>query len=265
MNRTTPIRQVLTATDAATGGASVEYRLATDVALVIAWDGSSRLIDLNGACFGLPETSTELLTLTVQRGVEVAVREVAAQHAVPPERVRADLEAFLGDLVGRGLLTRPAGAGGRAGLGHRATAWALAGTLRLVLGVVASDAGRAAALLALSWIALRLLGWARTIEVWQRAQAGPPRSDGRAAPPPAVEAVGQAVRRALSRSVFPADCKARALCCWALLRSAGHPARVVVGIDLFPFLGHCWCESGAQVLTDTHGRCGRFTPVLQYS
>jgi hypothetical protein len=265
MGKTTSVQQVVTATDAAASGAQAEYGLAADVALVIVWNGSSRLIDLNGECYGLPEMSTKLLAIALQRGVDAAVREIALQYAVAAERVRADLEAFLGDLHQRGLLTRSGQKGSRAGLCCRAAAWALAGMFRFVLRFFGSDTNRAAVLLALSCITLKLLGWTKTIEVWQRTQVGRLQRASRVASSQAVEAIGQAVRKALSRSVFPVDCKARALCCWALLRSAGQPARVVVGIDLFPFLGHCWCESGTQVLADGHDRCGRFTPVLQYA
>jgi hypothetical protein len=260
MNQLPAIHQVLTA---ATSDAA-EYRLAPSVLFLKVWDGSSRLLDLGGESFGLPTVSTTLLDVTLRDGPEAAVQEVARQCAIPVARVRADFEPFLQELGRRGLLTRSGrGSRWRGCLGGW-LASPVPYALRFLLHVIPSWPGKARALLALAYVSLGLFGWARTVELWQRATA-----DG-AAPDPAadltlLEQLDQTIRAALAQSLFPVDCKARALCGWTLLRSAGLSARLVVGIDLFPFLGHCWCESGDRIVADRIDRCGRFTPVLQYA
>jgi Transglutaminase-like superfamily len=265
MQTTSPIREVLTASTGVTSDSVVEHRLAPDVLLVTVWDGSSRLINLSGACYGLPVISTMLLEITLQQGLDEAVRTVAARYDVSTERVRADFEVFLRDLSRQGLLTRPAQEGCRPRLLGRLATRPLAGALRVILRTFRSDTRRAKALLAFACTSLKLLGWAKTIKLWQEACVAPADARPREAELVRLESIHRVVREALSRSILPADCKARALCCWAMLRSAGHSARLVVGIDLFPFLGHCWCECGTQVLGDGGDRTGRFMPVLQYS
>jgi len=49
-----------------------------------------------------------------------------------------------------------------------------------------------------------------------------------------------------------------------LLRSAGVPAKLVVGLDLYPLAGHCWCEVGQHAFSDFPDRCESFTPVIRY-
>ncbi len=264
MRTTSAIQRVLTASDGTTNGSALGYRLAPDVVLAIAWDGSGRLIDLGGGCYGLPATSARLLEIVLCEGPGAAVARVASDYAVPAGRVRDDWDAFRKDLLRLGLLVPPGRRVEQRGPVGRVRARAVARTLRFVLRVFRSDRRKATALLAFAWVCLKCSGWAKTIELWRDANIGQAGGDTAAGDPERLESIHRAVREAVARSVFPVDCKARALCCWALLRSAGQPACVVVGIDLFPFLGHCWCESGARTLGDEGERSGRFTPILEY-
>lgn len=258
------IQQVITANEAAAGG-TAEYRLSTDVVLVKAWDGSSRLIDLGGESFGLSAVGTTLLESTLADGPGAAAGRVARQYVVPADRVQADLDSFLHELDRRGLVARRGSATrGRERL-RAALTRPVVGVLRWSLRAICPESGKAGLLLAFASVCLRLFGWAGTVRLWQAAYKHRPAGSHRTADPGRLESIDLTVREALSRSLFPVDCKARALCCWALLRSAGLPARLVVGVDLFPFLGHCWCESGSRILADRTDRCGRFTPVLHYS
>jgi hypothetical protein len=271
MQNTSAIREVLTAGTGSGGGTAIEYRLAPHVVLALAWDGSSRLIDVGDHCYALPVLATTLLATTLQEGKDAAVSQVASRCVVPPERVRKDLDVFLTNLLRRGLLTRAAGHGRPRKPLRQLVACSLAGLLRWLLRkspsgkrTARSDRRRAGALLAMAHASLKILGWAQTVELWQATSEAPPDA-AISADPARLEQVPEAIRRAVSRSLFPVDCKARALCCWAMLRSAGHPARLLVGIDLFPFLGHCWCESASGDVNDGGDRAGRFTPVLQYA
>src|SRR5262245_21128532 len=116
MHKTTPIQQVLTSTIGTVNGPASEYGLAPHVVLAIVWDGSSRLIDVNGMCYGLPILSTALLAAILREGVDRAVSEIASRYAVPPKRVASDLDVFLAELLRQGLLTRRAQRGGGRGL-----------------------------------------------------------------------------------------------------------------------------------------------------
>ena len=82
---------------------------------------------------------------------------------------------------------------------------------------------------------------------------------------PTVQTIDAAVRGAASRHAFSVECKERSLSCWSLARAAGLPATVVLGINLFPVAGHCWCESGPWTLSDYEDRCQNFTPVVRYA
>lgn len=257
-----PIRRILTAKECSAGAA---VQLASEVILVIAWDGSSRLIDLGGSCYGLPAVSTSLLEAVLNSDVDDAVRAVAGRYAVNEETVRADFDSFHRDLLRKGILTKPLATSGRRGLFQRIKTGPIGCMLRLILRVFRSDTRRARALLAFASASLKVLGWAKTVEIWRDVTTLKVDCIQQVADPARVEAIGQAVRDALSRSVIPADCKARALCGWAMLRAAGQPAQLFVGVELFPFLGHCWCESESRPLSDGGDRSGRFIPVLQYS
>ena len=265
MNQQTTI-QLIAESDATVGlRGGHAYRLAPDVLFLKAWDGSARLIDLGGDSYGLPEVSTTLLELTLREGPDAAAVAVARRSRVPVERVRADLESFLGDIHRRGLLARRGNPVPRRGTLRGAVARPLAWAIRLALRSPLSDGGKARAALGVIHVGLQLVGWPATVELCREASRldrGP--VPGASDSPDRLARIDRAVREAVACCIFPVDCKARALCCWLLIRSAGLPARLVVGVDLFPFLGHCWCESGAVLMADRPERCGRFHPVLNY-
>jgi hypothetical protein len=115
-------------------------------------------------------------------------------------------------------------------------------------------------LLSAARAAIRMFGWNDTRRAWLDL---PERT--RAAKGVDQAAISEAVRRVAARHLFGVSCKERSLCCWALCRTAGISASVVLGISLFPLASHCWCESAAGCLTDFPDRCESFTPVLKYA
>ena len=143
------------------------------------------------------------------------------------------------------------------------TAPLLRGTLRASRWLIRWLPGQVGFLLALAWLCVRLLGWARTVELWDHLPGCSPSlpAEQHAA---YIDSLENTVRGGAARHLLPIECKERALCCWLLLREAGLPACMVVGIDLFPFLGHCWCEVGERIVSDDAARCTRFVPVLSY-
>lgn len=120
-------------------------------------------------------------------------------------------------------------------------------------------------LLLLAYVAIRCWGWPATVRCWQRFY----RDRGREGValrnrPEWIDRVEAAVRTATAHHVLPVACKERALCGWGLLCAHGLPAKLVLGIELFPLASHCWCQLGERVVGDLPERCARFTPVTSH-
>jgi hypothetical protein len=240
-------------------GQDTSYSLGPDVVLLPLADGTARLLDMGGSFYTVSAVGAEMLHAMLAHGVTAAVRQIASRYRADIQQVRADLEAFLRDLVLRGLLhTRQH---------RRRTALpfvVLTPGLQFIHRCLRPGKVRAAALLTLAWLSFRLFGWARTVTVWKASH--------RPANPHLPEtgweetarAVDDAVRGAAASHLLTMECKERALCCWALARWAGVPATLVVGVQLYPLAGHCWCESGRWTLSDSRDRCDRFQPVIKY-
>jgi hypothetical protein len=208
-------------------------------------DGQARLLDFaRGRFYALDEPGNRLLSLALAAGPTEAVRRVAAEYGVETDRVRKDWDTLLRALRRNRLVTAEAAP-------HRPGR--PPGRLTVAL------------LLAVAWFSLRLLGWAGAIRLWRRW--GRRRARPHTAPEgETVRAVDHAVRGAAARHPLNARCKERALVCWHLLRAhAGLPARLVVGVELYPFRAHAWVECDHWVLTDDPGSCEVFTPVACYA
>jgi hypothetical protein len=119
-------------------------------------------------------------------------------------------------------------------------------------------------LLSTAKLSIRLFGWVRTVAAWQRRfpAAGSLIADGTEA---AARGIDEAVCSAAAINPLGVACKERALACWALARTAGLPATLVIGIDLFPLTGHCWCEVGPWIVSDHPDNVTRYIPALRYS
>jgi hypothetical protein len=266
MGRDSAIIEVLSREEQGGESRRVDHRLSEDVVLAVVEDGTSRLMDLRDRFYGLPALSTTILTETLRYGSEEAARRVASEYGVPFERVKSDIDQFLQNLERSGLLEGPGTRDSRAWGIRRLALHGLLGIARLakVASRPLRESDRVRFLLVATWLSLRLFGWASSVAalrvLFPRTVApGRPDEWDRT-----IDRIDRLVRDAAARHVFPVECKERALCCWALLRSGGWPADLVVGVDLFPFLGHCWCESGDRTLSDDRHRCDRFVPVLRY-
>ena len=183
-----------------------------------------------------------------------------SRRAMPLARVQADLRQFLAGLQSRGVL----GGSGRL-LGWKPR-WPGARIAAAALGVFfklsLSTRARAATALTLARLSFGLFGWTATVSSWKRrlpaAEAPPVGADALAS------SIDEAVRSAAAWHVMGVDCKERALSCWAMARAAGLPATVVVGVELYPLSGHCWCEIGSSIVGDDPQRCRRYAPVFRY-
>jgi hypothetical protein len=206
-------------------------------------DDRARLLDLeHGQFYALNATGTRLLTLALQAGPEQAVRRVAEEHGADPEQVRADWARLLARLRRRHLVAVRTAAARRQWPGRLGLWW----------------------LLALAWLSLRLLGWARTLRLWQ-AQRRPAPEAWRPGMTPLVQRLDQAVRAAAATHLLNPQCKERALVAWHILRNRwALPAELVVGVLAFPFQAHAWVECGPWTVTDERVRCDMYTPATRY-
>ncbi|MGA2499459.1 MAG: lasso peptide biosynthesis B2 protein, partial [Tepidisphaeraceae bacterium] len=214
--------------------------------------------------YSLPCTGAALLQRVLERGVVIAVAEVADKYKADPRQVRADCDAMLGDFEKKGMVYRRDRRPVKYRI-RRPLAWLLMALfLPLVSGGVLSLRSRAWLMLAVARLSLALLRWTPTLEAWERFWRQPAK-DGATDERAIAQAVDDAVRGAAARHWIRVECKERALCCWALARAAGLPAELIVGVQFFPFAGHCWCEAGPLTMSDDRTRIDLFRPVVRYS
>jgi transglutaminase superfamily protein/coenzyme PQQ synthesis protein D (PqqD) len=246
-------------------GSRAAYRLAPDVLLLGVADGSARLLDLSGNFVALNETAAAIVEWALRARQPGAVEALAASHGVAAEQMRGDTDAVLDLLERQGLVVAP-GAQGERNKWQARLAGLFVPLLRLcILRAARPSGGGTKGLLALAWFACRTLGWSTTVRVWIAAKQTRPRPLEAVQADEQLTAMEEATRRAMAGHLLPLGCKERALCCFAQARSLGLPARIVLGVNLYPFGTHVWCESGSRLLADRHeGRCEHFTPVLTY-
>jgi hypothetical protein len=249
------IRRVLAGERAAPSGRPA---LAEEALLLVVHDGSGRLIDLAGDVLALSDTGTTLLVSALEGTPTLA--ELAERYRVPAERLAADRDALLADLVRRRVVSPANAAKARSpGLASRALGALVRVLARAPLRATAAKASRLATL---AHVATRLGGWSGAARAWFAAFARQPAAP---ADPALLDAVDRGVGEAIARHWLNVGCKERALAAWALLSAGGAASVVRLGVDLFPFGLHCWCESGGRLVADRYeGRCDRYTPLLAY-
>lgn len=206
----------LTAADSAlrAEGAAAAYVLSPDVLFIAADDGTARLLDLGGEFFSVSEVGAIMLDVTLKRGTEAAVREVARQFAADPSQVRGDLVALLADFEKKRLIRKVnAATPARPRRARHVVAWLLALPLPIILASPVSLKLKAFVLLMLARMSCALGGWTATIRAWTPRKR-PSTAD--VARDSMANEIDRAVRAAASAHVFQVACKERALSCWAL-------------------------------------------------
>jgi Transglutaminase-like superfamily len=240
--------------------AASEYSLAPDAAILLMDDGSARILHMGDSFFAVPAVGALMLQETLQQGQTAAAQHVAHSYEVALANVETELRTFLADLERRGILRRREGT-----VGRTTTAVALAAGILKVLLRVSCRQARAATLLNLAKLSFRLFGWTQTVMAWQHAF---PRRDKSLSPreqESAAIAIDAAVCQAAAGNLLGVACKERALSCWALARMTGMPANLVIGVELYPLAGHCWCEVDSRVISDYADNVARYLPVLRFS
>lgn len=234
------------------------YRLAPDVILVEADDGSARLLDMSGSFFALSRSGAELLGGLLTNGAEQTIKSLSDKYAVEAERIETDLRQLLDKLLSSGLIQ----AGGRRSLWARVRS-GLARSIVPVLLRLPRLERSPLALLTVARLCFLAFGWADTVAAWGRNLDRSGLGIAPAADAGLLTRVDDAIRGAAARLPSVA-CKERALSAWYVLRRNGVPASLVVGVQLYPLGGHCWCEVGSRVLTDFADHCRSYLPVVRY-
>jgi Transglutaminase-like superfamily/Coenzyme PQQ synthesis protein D (PqqD) len=258
------------------------YSLNQDIFLFLQ-DGIAQILDFErGQFYGLDEIATLMVLLILEKGVEETVNELTKIYEVTEENVRSDLNKLLKNLEQKKLfVTEITTDNHLLNLIHscsRITNKIFNKILLLLLKTVSSifrnlvnheptpNRLTIELLLSLSWLSFRLLGWSRTLSLWQHWHRAVSPTD-TTVTTDVIQTVDQIVREAAASKLFlPMVCKERALVGYHLLRTFyGLPATLVIGIDRYPFQIHAWVECNGLVVTDELAHCQPFTPVVRYS
>ena len=226
----------------ATRGDHLNWRFRQQVTLIVQ-DEMARVLDLHrGGFYALDRVGTRMLFAALERGSEAMVQETARAYGLPDTQVQGDWVALLEGFRKVGLTEANHSRGSGLALPGHLTVW-----LRLTL----------------ARLSFRLLGWEKTLWAWQvvgRARARATLADSESL----ISAIDGLIRRVAGRHLLNPQCKERALVSWSLLRRSGLPARLVMGIALYPFEAHAWTECAGRVVGDEPGRCEQYTPLAIY-
>ena len=239
------------------------HRLREDVVLVVAKDGSGRLLDLSGEVLAISQSGVRMLECALSQDIEDASRTLSRAYRIDEARMQSDFFAFLASLNERHLLIRPGAEVATASTMAATLSWLMAPFILVCKVKPRLIFAKAHLLLLTAFVSIRLFGWANAIRVWHCA-AGPSPYKAAGDAHDMFDIIDQVVARTVATFPFNVSCKERALACHLLLRAAGAESRIIIGVDLLPFAMHCWCESKTRVLADHPGSNERFTPVLIY-
>jgi len=253
------IKAIVSSADAATKAAA-DYGLRPDVLLLLLEDGTARLLDLDGDIYALSPTAATMLDEALRYEVAAIVRGIAARYCIDQRQAEADTRAFLSQLEQKRLIRRV-----------RPTATTVRSTpprwvvtlLRMIHAWPTSLSSQATALLTVAYFANRWSGWTGALGAWRCYYSRQSLSSDDSSTQQ-IGAIDQAVRTIAARHPLKIGCKERALCSWGLARGAGQPAKLILGVELFPMACHCWCQLGPRIIGDDAERCVRFTPVADY-
>jgi len=114
------------------------------------------------------------------------------------------------------------------------------------------------AMIAATDLALRHLGFARSVAIAKRLAGSQP---GENTSPETVEAV---MRRVISASTFypgRAECLEQSLVAYVLLRRRGVPVQLRLGVQPYPFRAHAWIELNGRPISEADDYISQFVPV----
>jgi hypothetical protein len=241
---------------------STGYVLGPDVFLIPLQDGTMGLLDLDGSYVCLSQTAAKMLKGISTRSEAETIEQIADEYDVEVATVRADLNQLIASLRTNGLIRRRGDRQLRARF-RRVIAIVIGYPVLASLGFVSNPRLKSLALLALARIQFRLAGWARTVDTWRNYLRRYEVFDTAARQDSLLDSIESGVN-GWANHLLSVSCKERALCSWFMLRAAGIPAVLVMGVQFSPFSGHCWCELDGRVLADSQESCGAYTRIICY-
>jgi hypothetical protein len=234
-----------------------EYALDSEVAFMLAPDGSGRLFDMDDFFYAISPVGARMLQLALSRDGETAIDTLAQSYKADKDTIRHDYVALLRDLEGRRLIARRSALRKSGVPETRGLASVLRPLLRLIRRLPLKP--RAWILMMLAHGMLGRWGWNRTVRAWLQAhQALEPH------PENGADTIHHAFRVVAARHPLPINCKERSLSAWSLCTMEGISASITVGVSLFPLASHCWCGTATECVSDFDDRVETFTPLLIY-
>jgi Transglutaminase-like superfamily len=207
---------------------------------VIVQDETARVLDTRlGKFYALEAIGTRMLFGTLRAGCESMARSLAADYEVSVEQVCEDWAELVDGFHKAGLTEV---------VTQRTKVFAPAGPWAVWTW------------LTLAWLSFRLLGWERTVRIWG-GRFRPRTSPGAQDPSSALTTTDRIIRRIASRHPLNPQCKERALVGWCILRRKGLPAKLFMGVMLYPFTAHAWTECQGRIVADDLARCEQFVAV----
>jgi hypothetical protein len=257
------------------------YHLNPDVYLYRV-SGIAQILDFNrGQFYALDALATLMLSTVLEKGFEAAVILISQTYDITEPEVRSDLTELLQNLANKQLLTTPEKSNASplkelqpflqlsAQLLGQLSRWLLKATSSLCRKLFNPQSNpnplTVRFLLTLAWLSFRLLGWSRTLSLWQHWHLGVKSNPSEMARD-AIALIDSLVKESAASHLFlPMVCKERALVGYHLLRTFyGLPAILKTGINSHPFQVHAWVECQGQTLTDEASHCELFIPITQY-
>ncbi len=231
------------------------------VILILLADGSSCLLDFDGDFYRLSQRATRILVANLELGCSAAAEAIALPLAISADDAARASMKLIRRLKHLGLLVTDLTDGRR--MCHPLRKF-VARFLHATSSIRFGSRPRGIRLLLCSaWASMRIAGFGTTVEQWVQSNSAsdkPFRSVW-----PSENQLAELVCESSLRLPLEISCKERALCVWRLVREAGIPAGLILGIDIAPFQAHFWCSSIGGVIGDDPEYCARFTPVFDFS
>jgi len=249
------------------------YEIRPAVRAVTSEDGAILLDVESGKYFALNAVGARVWCgIGNGRSAEEVLEELEATFDAPRERIRTDVARILAQLEADQLIAaraqRPSDVarGGRGAARGEAEEEGQAATaaVRSIVGSEHRELPAPHVGADLLWFVLGFLTLVY-LDLLTRVGRFPAlynaiaraRSRARRASPQRLWRITRAVDRAASFYFRQTWCLQRSATCVYLLRRNGFPARLVLGVQVLPFMAHAWAEVDGQVVNDNRDEVGR--------
>lgn len=240
-----------------------DYVLGENVILLQVKDGTARIIDLDGEYHAISVTAALILLETLKNGSQKVAERLANEYSIELSQAQEDVRFFLQYLTDKRIIYHLETSKEQDKINKYNLLFFLEFLLKLINRSSINFEIKVWIILSLAYFSFRLLGWTKTIKVWQHSFSSTiivnvQEKD------KFINAVDLAIHNVTPYHLLNIECKERALCSWWMLCFAGIPAKLTLGVDLFPLSSHCWCEVGKNIVGDNKEWREWFTPVFSW-